>query len=161
MQFSERLNDREAGPGTQLLTGILRLMLAVLIPAIAFYVLYQGFLFLKAGEASKWVITVIAIVWGVGGVAALYWIFNWLVESLPDQWTARLQPYVFIGPALAILTWYLAVPTVRTFVISLYDRDGLEGSFVGFSNYVAVFSDRLMREAFRNNVPSATVENTL
>jgi alpha-glucoside transport system permease protein len=37
-------------------------------------------------------------------------------------------------------------------VISLYDRDGLEGSFVGFSNYVAVFTDRLMREAFRNNI---------
>jgi alpha-glucoside transport system permease protein len=152
MQFSEKLNDREAGPGMQLLAGILRLALAVLIPAIAFFVLYRGFLFLRAGEASKWVISVIAIIWGVGGVAVLYWIFNWLVESLPDQWTTWLQPYVFVGPALAILAWYLAVPTVRTFVISLYDRDGLEGSFVGLNNYVAVFTDRLMMEAFRNNI---------
>ncbi len=108
--------------------GLLRLALAVLIPAIAFFVLYQGFLFLRAGEAPKWVITVVAIIWGVGGVAVLYWIFNWLVESLPDEWTTWLQPFVFVGPALAILAWYLAVPTVRTFVISLYDRDGLEGS---------------------------------
>ena len=40
----------------------------------------------------------------------LYWIFNWLVELLPDTWKARLQPFVFVGPAIAILAWYLAIP---------------------------------------------------
>ena len=123
------------------------------IPVIAFFVLYLGFLFLRDGNAPKWLITIVAIIWGVGGVAALYWIFNWLVEMLPDEWTARLQPFVFIGPAMAILVWYLAFPTVRTFWISLFGRDGpAGGEFVGLANYVAVFTDRLMREAFRNNI---------
>ncbi len=153
MYLEEQLDERRLGPTTKVVTFIFRLALAVAIPIIAFVVLYAGFLFLRAGDAPKWLITVVAIVWGVGGVAVLYWIFNWIVEMLPEQWTARLQPFVFIGPAIAILTWYLAVPTARTFVISLFDRDGIAGgNFVGLSNYVAVFTDRLMREAFRNNI---------
>jgi len=152
MQLTGQADDRELSLGARIVAVILRLGLAILIPLIAFFILYQGFLFLREGNAPKWLITIIAIVWGVGGVAMLYWIFNWLVEMLPDQWVSRLQPFVFIGPAMAILAWYLAVPTVRTFIISLFDRDGLQGTFVALNNYVAVFTDRLMLEAFRNNI---------
>ncbi len=142
---------------------IVRVALAIAIPLIAFFVLYRGFLFLRDSDAPRIVITLVAIVWGVGGVALLYWIFNGLVERLPHQWTTRLQPFVFVGPAMAILAWYLALPTVRTFWISLFDRDGpnpdlsffenisSEG-FVGLANYAAVFTERLMLEAFRNNL---------
>lgn len=150
-------------------TLILRIGLFIAIPFIAFWVMYQGFLFLKDGNAPQWLITIVAIIWGVGGIAALYWIFNWLVEQLNDTWRARLLPFVFVGPAMAILIWYLAFPTVRTFWISLFNRNGpprdwfsltdIQGSFqnlstnfVGLANYVAVFTDRLMREAFRNNI---------
>lgn len=171
MQIFDEKATQKLSPGAQLLAFILRLALAVLIPLIAFYILYQGFLFLRAGNAPKSVISVIAIVWGVGGVAMLYWIFNWIVEMLPVEWTSRLQPFVFIGPAMAMLTWFLALPAVRTFWISLFNRDGppqvpfnllftapgeyfaqLAPRFVGLSNYAAVFTDRLMREAFRNNI---------
>jgi alpha-glucoside transport system permease protein len=140
-----------------------RLLLAIGIPLIAFYVLYLGFLFLRDSSAPQVIITLVAIVWGVGGVAILYWIFNDLVERLPDAWKSRLLPFVFVGPAMAILAWYLAIPTLRTFWISLFSRDGpAEGlnffqlltsdSFVGLSNYVAVFTQSLMLEAFRNNL---------
>ncbi|HEY5670629.1 MAG TPA: hypothetical protein VIS10_11570, partial [Anaerolineales bacterium] len=94
----------------QVVSFIGRVLLAVAIPAIAFYVLYQGFLFLRDSQAPRSLIALVAIVWGVGGVAFLYWIFNDLVERLPDDWTTRLQPFVFVGPAIAILTWYLALP---------------------------------------------------
>ena len=104
-----------------------------------------------------------AIVWGVGGVALLYWIFNGLVERLPDVWKNRFLPFVFVGPAMAILAWYLAIPTLRTFWISLFGRDGppkglnllqqfTSSAFVGLSNYKAVFTEDLMLEAFRNNL---------
>lgn len=140
-----------------------RLVLAVAIPLIAFFVLYQGFLFLRDSEAPRGIIALVAIVWGVGGVAILYWVFNNLVERLPDVWRARLLPFVFVGPAMAILAWYLAIPTLRTFWISLFGRDGPpEGlsfiqlirsdSFEGIGNYIAVFTDALMLEAFRNNL---------
>jgi alpha-glucoside transport system permease protein len=140
-----------------------RVLVAIAIPLIAFYVLYQGFLFLRDSDAPQIAITLIAILWGVGGVAVLYWIFNNLVESLPDAWRTRLLPFVFVGPAIAILAWYLAIPTVRTFWISLFDRGGppeglsmlqqlSSSSFVGLDNYVAVFTEDLMLEAFRNNI---------
>ncbi|UCC51588.1 MAG: sugar ABC transporter permease [Anaerolineaceae bacterium] len=140
----------EAGAGTKIVAWIVRLIVAIVIPLLAFAVLYAGFIFLRDSDAPKWLITLVAIVWGVGGVALLYWIFNGIVERLPDLWTARLQPFVFIGPAVAILTWYLAIPVVRTFRLSLFDRGANE--FVGLSNYVAIFTERLMREAFRNNI---------
>jgi len=149
--------------GARLVSWIGRVLLAIGIPAIAFLVLYQGFLFLRDSDAPRGLIALVAIIWGVGGVAILYWIFNTLVERLPDVWRIRLLPFVFVGPAMAILAWYLAIPTLRTFWISLFDRngppDGLSffqllssDSFVGLRNYVAVFTDDLMREAFRNNL---------
>ena len=153
MEILQPSEERDLGVGAKALAFVIRIALAIAIPLIAFFVLYQGFLFLRAGNAPKWVITIVAIVWGVGGVAVLYWVFNWLVEMLPDRWRSLLQPYVFIGPAIAILAWYLAIPTGRSFWISLFDRDGpAAGNFVGMANYAAVFTDRLMREAFRNNI---------
>lgn len=150
-------------PGARILSFIGRVLLAISIPLIAFYVLYLGFLFLRDSDAPRGLVVLVAIVWGVGGVALLYWVFNNLVEKLSDDWTARLQPFVFVGPAMAILAWYLAIPTIRTFWISLFDRNGPEeelnliqqltsSAFVGLSNYVAVFTERLMIEAFRNNL---------
>jgi alpha-glucoside transport system permease protein len=96
-------------------------------------------------------------------------VFNGIVERLPDEWTLRLQPFVFVGPAIAILLWYLTLPVYRTFWLSLFDRDGFPGdftvfnpltwpaaiqseSFIGVTNYVAIFTERLLQESFRNNL---------
>ncbi len=165
----EMVEERNVSIGTKLAAWLGRVLLAVIIPLLAFATLYYGFIFLRDSNAPKWVITIVAIIWGVGGVALLYWVFNSMVERLPDEWTRRLQPFVFVGPAMAILTWYLALPVYRSFWLSLFDRDGFpEGfsvffpwtwpvamqsnSFVGFANYVAVFTERLLQEAIRNNV---------
>ncbi|MCA9874107.1 MAG: sugar ABC transporter permease [Anaerolineales bacterium] len=136
--------------GTKILSLLSRVFLAVIIPLIAFAVIYAGFIFLRDSNAPKWLIALVAIVWGVGGVGLLYWVFNGIVERLPDLWTRRLQPFVFVGPAVAILIWYLALPTLRTLWLSLLDRNATE--FVGLQNYIAIFTERLMREAFRNNL---------
>jgi len=146
-----------------ILNKIGHVFLAVVIPLVSFFILYLGFLFLRDSKASREIIVLVAIIWGVGGVGLLYWVFNWLVEKLPDPWKGRLLPFVFVGPAVAILSWYLAVPTLRTFYISLFDRNGppadlnfiqqlLSGSFVGPANYIAVFTEDLMLQAFRNNL---------
>ena len=163
MNLLRSAEDQSQSFFARILSFLGRVLLAIGIPAIAFYVLYQGFLFLRDSNAPRGVIALIAIVWGVGGVAILYWIFNDLVERLPDAWTTRLLPFVFVGPAMAILAWYLAIPTVRTFWISLFSRDGppenlnilellASDAFVGLNNYVAVFTEKLMLEAFRNNL---------
>ncbi len=145
--------DRQGLPGSILdwfSTFVGRIFISIIVPILTFVVLWQGFLFLRDSNAPKTVMALVAIIWGVGGVAILYLTTNWLIEQLPPHWTARLQPFVFVGPAIAILIWYLALPTARTFYFSLLDRGGAD--FVGLSNYVSVFTERYMWESFRNNL---------
>jgi alpha-glucoside transport system permease protein len=127
-----------------------QIIAAVIVPLVTGFVMVKGFIFLRDGEAPKYVIALVAIIWGVGGVALIYYITNWLIEKLPPKWMARLQPFLFVGPAVAILSWYMAIPTVRTFILSLQDRTG--EVFVGLDNYIAVFTQRIMTVAFRNNL---------
>jgi alpha-glucoside transport system permease protein len=138
------------GPLDWLVTNLFRIGVALFVPIVTFLVLYAGFIFLRDTEAPKAVVAVVAIVWGVGGVALLYTVSNWLVEQLGDRLRSRIQPFIFVGPAVAILIWYLAFPAVRTFWISLFNAE--ENRFVGLSNYIAVFTDRDMFTAFRNNI---------
>jgi alpha-glucoside transport system permease protein len=145
---AEKVKPR--GPLDWLVTNLFRILFSLFVPIATFIGLYAGFRFLRDSNAPKEVIAVVAIVWGVGGVAALYVVANWFVEKLGSQWRDRLLPFVFVGPAVAILFWYLALPSIRTFWISLFDADNL--NFVGLQNYVAVFTDRDMFVAFRNNV---------
>jgi alpha-glucoside transport system permease protein len=141
---------QSSGPIGWLATNLLRILISLFVPLATFAVLYAGFMFLRGSNASKGVVAVVAIIWGVGGVALLYLVSNWLVEKLGDTWRARIQPFVFVGPALAILVWYLAFPALRTFYLSLFDRNGVH--FVGLDNYIAVFTNRNMFTAFRNNI---------
>jgi len=134
-------------------TLLARILLSLFVPIVTFIVLYIGFRFLRDSSASKWVIAGVAIIWGVGGVALLYLVSNWFVERLGDTWRNRLLPFVFVGPAIAILIWYLTLPAVRTFYTSLFGPDG--NVFVGLKNYGAIFSlapNNPMLTAFRNNI---------
>jgi alpha-glucoside transport system permease protein len=131
-------------------SGLGRILISIFVPFVTFIVLWQGFLFLRDSSAPQIVLVIVAIIWGVGGVALLYLISNWLVEQLPKEWTRRLQPFVFVGPGLAILAWFLAIPTLRTLYLSFRDATSLH--WAGISNYVYAFTDRVMLQAFRNNL---------
>jgi alpha-glucoside transport system permease protein len=162
---------REGNALTGILSWLGRVFIAVIIPLLAFVVIYYGFIFLRDSAAPRWVIATVAIVWGVGGVALLYWVFNGIVERLPDLWRIRLLPFVFVGPAVAILLWYLTIPVLRTFWLSLFGRDGpprgagffealQSNAFVGLANYVTLFSERLLQEAMRNNLMWIVIGST-
>ena len=127
-----------------------RLFISIGLLAVVLFVLLQGFLILRNNTFSQVVAAIFAIVWGVGGVAALYFTVNYLVESLPGRVRSRLQPWVFVGPAALILTWFFAIPTVRTAYFSFFDADSTK--FVGLQNYITTFTDRQMLLSFRNNV---------
>ncbi|MEP7286626.1 MAG: sugar ABC transporter permease, partial [Chloroflexota bacterium] len=70
--------------------------------------------------------------------------------SFSAKWINRIQPFVFVGPAIFFLTWFLVLPVIRTLILSLYNKDGT--AFVGLDNYVQVFTQRIMIEAWRNNL---------
>lgn len=128
--------------------GILRFIVSLFVPLVAFFVLYWGFIFLRDSQAPQLVIALVAIVWGVGGVAMLYFVANFFVESLGQKWVDRLQPFVFVGPAIALLFWYLAIPTLRTLWLSFFDT---QGRFT-LQNYSNIFTERIMVEAWGNNL---------
>jgi alpha-glucoside transport system permease protein len=128
----------------------LQLILAIGTMVLTLFLLQKGFIFLRDTATSKIVIVLFAIVWGVGGVALLYTVANWIVELLPEKWVPRLQPIVFVGPGVALLLWFLAIPVFRTVVLSFRGPNG--NGFDGFDNYIFAFTDRVMLEAFRNNL---------
>ena len=117
---------------------------------VALLGLWQGFFFLRDSTAPRLVVAGLAVVWAGGGLSLFFFLANRMIEHLPLKWAARLQPFVFVGPAIAMVAYYLALPTVRTFIASLFDRDG--SAFVGLANYVTIFTQRFMLETFRNNL---------
>src|SRR5687767_2810657 len=84
-------------------------------------VLWLGFRFLRDTTAPQLVVAIVAIIWGVGGVALLFTTANMLVESLSIDWQRRIQPYIFAGPAVALLVAFLAIPTALTLYQSFFD----------------------------------------
>ncbi len=146
----EQVTDHNATGPEPRRTNVFRIVVGVLGTLLTLLGLYLGFAYLRDSQDSRIVIGIVAIIWGVGGIAALFFMANWIVESLPAKWTRRIQPYVFVGPAIFFLLWFLALPALRTFILSLYSADG--SKFVGLDNYVQVFTQRVMIEAWRNNL---------
>ena len=68
---------------------------------------------------------------------------------------ARLQPYLFIAPAMAFYLAFLVYPMLVSLWTSLLEWDGLsvDYAFVGLENYRAlIFDDAVARTAFFNNI---------
>jgi alpha-glucoside transport system permease protein len=51
---------------------------------------------------------------------------------------------------MAMLIWFLALPTLRTFLISLQNADSTR--FVGIDNFITIFTNPAELEVFRNNL---------
>lgn len=123
-------------------------LIAVLIVTLEVY--RRVFLFLRAGNDSPWLTFAVALVWGIGGVWFLFVLTSSIVEMFPMRWRQRVMPWVFVGPALALVFYYLLIPTFRTFFLSLYDANSVK--FVGLDNYAYAFTSPAMLESFRNNL---------
>lgn len=131
-----------------LVTGQFFASLLGLIAVLA--LLYIGFVYLKGTQTASVINAIIAIVWGVGGVAALFGIGNSLIESLPAKSRDGVRPFLFFLPGVGILFLFLMIPTLITLYQSFFNNDSSQ--FVGLNNYIATFTDRSMLESFRNNL---------
>lgn len=99
---------------------------------------------------GKMIGVVIAVAVGSGGVIALFYGANYGVRLLSPKWRSRLLPWVYVGPALAVLTAYLILPTLHTIYLSFLDARSQH--FAGLDNYIYAFTHRDMLIAFRNNI---------
>jgi alpha-glucoside transport system permease protein len=113
---------------------------AILVPA--------AFAYMKDDDANRLSVVAVAILVGVVGVFFVYWAMDRLVDLLPERFREGVRPYVFVGPAVVILSVFLVYPVINTLMISF--RDARSQGFVGLDNYRFVFTDESMRRALRN-----------
>ena len=119
-----KANNERTGEVFQRIAAVIgRIVVSIFVPVITFVVLWRGFIFLRDSNAPVAVIAVVAIIWGVGGVACLYFVANWLISRLSGSWGSKLQPFLFVGPALLILGWYLFLPALRSLYLSFFSAN--------------------------------------
>jgi alpha-glucoside transport system permease protein len=135
-------------PSRGVTVSILRVVGALTIPIVAFFLLWATFDFLRDSDANRVVIVAVAIVVGAGGVFFLFAASNRAVDWLPSRLSEGVRPYVFVGPALVILSVFLVYPVINTIVLSFKDSQSVE--FVGLDNFRFVFTDDSMLRAIRN-----------
>ena len=117
---------------------------------LAAVVLIGGFVLLQKMQDNKVLMTLFAVVWGLGSVALLYFVLNSVAQSLPRRIRSVAVAVVFAGPAIIILFWALVLPTLRSLRLSFMDATG--SKFVFLDNYAFAFTDPIMLESFRNNL---------
>ena len=105
---------------------------------------------------------VLVILIGVGGCVGYFYGSNLILDTVifPARGANAgrninranmVRPWLFLFPALALLTLYLAYPVFATAWLSLFDTNG-DGSFVGFGNYSAMFAEPKFVESLKNNM---------
>ena len=68
---------------------------------------------------AKLIIAMVALVVGVVGIWAIFITANRIVDELPTNWRSRIRPYIFVGPAMFLLTVFLIFPVISTVYTSL------------------------------------------
>ena len=59
-----------------------------------------------------------------------------------------MRPWLWVLPAFLFLTIFLIYPTIRTFINSLFDR---QGQFIGIQNYLDLFANADFWQVLANN----------
>jgi alpha-glucoside transport system permease protein len=128
---------------------LLRFGSAFVVPAVL-VVFFFAFSFLKDDSVNKLLQVVVALVVGILGVWALFWGMDQLVNLLPRRAATAVRPFAFVGPAIVLLGFYLVYPAVNTAILSL--QDARSKSFIGFDNYVTVFTKSQYLISIRNSI---------
>jgi len=144
-----RPHDEPGSQDNSIQIWLLRVISALIVPAVL-AVFFFTFEFLQDPRTNKVVQVVVAVIVGVGGVWLLYWALDRLVSALPARAGSGVRPFVFAGPALMILGFYLVYPTIDTVITSLRSARGDE--FVGLANYGRIFSESTYLISLRNSV---------
>jgi alpha-glucoside transport system permease protein len=120
--------------------------LGVLVGGV--FALWLTFDFLRDSDANRLLVAGVAIAIGVLGVFALFWGMNRVIDWMPERLREGVRPYIFVGPALVILSVFLVYPVINTLLLSFRDRSG--DAFVGLDNYRFIFRDESMLRSIRN-----------
>ncbi len=104
--------------------------------------------FLRDKDSNRVFVVLVAIAVGVGGIFGLFWAMDRVVNWLPENLREGVRPYVYVGPAVVILSIFLIYPVFDTLLTSFKDANGQH--WVGLDNYRFVFTDSSMLRSMRN-----------
>ena len=99
---------------------------------------------------AKVVLAGVALVVGVGGICMVYIGASAVVGLLSPRWQGRILPWVFVIPAMVLLTAYLVYPTIGTIITSFTvqtDGDPL-ANYKQLTSplFVAIIRNNIIRE---------------
>ncbi|MEI7845705.1 MAG: sugar ABC transporter permease [Chloroflexota bacterium] len=103
----------------------------------------------------------LAIVVGVAASYGLYWLLNFIISLLPERIRKKSDWLAFLTPAAVLVILILIAPLIQTIAWSFMDDGGKK--WVGFKNFVDLFSDQRFLQILLNNflwvlvVPAITV----
>jgi alpha-glucoside transport system permease protein len=79
--------------------------------------------------------TLVVVIIGVPLVLAAYIVGGeYLVRRLPDKSRPSVRPWIWVAPALLLVTGFLVAPAIGTVFQSFQDKNGV---FIGFQNFAA------------------------
>lgn len=107
----------------------------------------------------RFINAVLAVVAGVGGGLALFWLLNFLVDRLPKGTAERIKPYAYILPAYAAISLFLIYPAIRTIIVSFANAQST--AWVGFANYTDLLGQREFRDTLFNTLLWIIIAPTL
>lgn len=148
LEEGDRPGAQPAAQGSNGRSWLPRLLTALSIPLVVWAIAAVSLGFLRDQDSNRFLIAAVAIAIGVFGIFFLFWAADQIVDWLPGSWRENLRPYVFVGPALVVLSIFLVYPVINTILISFRDARGQD--FVGLDNYEFVFTDDSMLRALRN-----------
>jgi len=128
----------------------LRALGLVAIPAGAALLAWASLGLLRNTHANRVAIVGVAIAVGVVGVFFVFWAMDQAVDWLPARFREGVRPWVFVGPALVILSVFLVYPVIATIILSFKDAHHVH--YVGLANYRFVFTDESMLRSIRNTL---------
>ena len=83
--------------------------------------------------------TLLAVILGVPAVLVAYIVgTEYLIRRLPDKNRPQVRPWIWVGPALLLVTGCLLLPAIATILQSFENNSG---GFVGFQNYATQLAD--------------------
>jgi alpha-glucoside transport system permease protein len=93
------------------------------------------------------IVVVVGVPVAMVGYVALV---EWAVGRLHYRTRERVRPWLWVGPALILLTFYLVYPTINTIYLSFLNANSTQS--VGLANYAYVFTSESTLNSLRNNV---------
>jgi alpha-glucoside transport system permease protein len=99
---------------------------------------------------NRLIMAIIVIVGVPAATVAYIAAIEWLMKRISYKIAPKVRPWLWVAPALLMLTFYLIYPAINTARISFMNADSTE--YVGWANYKFAFTDPKMLTAFKNNV---------